>query len=244
MPITIVSATSRLTAQAKKATVIEGKRIEQIMLGINPEIFKPLPRHVARAKLQLPLEPKIIFAGATSLKMECKGMSYLSEALKSLKEQFGTERNNILIVTAGNTSGIGSLFDGNFRHKHLDSLTNDRMLAAAYQAADVFACPSIEDSGPMMINESIMCGTPVVSFEMGVAPDLVHTGKTGYIAELKNSEDLARGIKYVLDLGPDEACNMSHQCNKLGLQLCHPEIQAKAFKTLFDSLLNENRSRK
>jgi len=241
MPITIVPATSRLTAQAKKATVFEGKRIEQIMLGIDAEIFKPVPRHVARAKLRLPLEQKIIFAGATSLKMECKGMFYLSEALKSLKKQLGAD-NNILIITAGNTSGIGSLFSDNFRHKHLDSLTNDEMLAAAYQAADMFVCPSIEDSGPMMINESIMCGTPVVSFNMGVAPDLVHTGKTGYLAELKNSEDLARGIKYVLDLGPDAASDMSRQCGNLGLQLCHPEIQRKAFKRLFDSLLNEKHS--
>ena len=58
---------------------------------------------------------------------------------------------------------------------------------------------SIEDSGPMMINESIMCGTPVVCFDMGVARDLVHTGRTGYRAALRDSSDLAFGIREVGD---------------------------------------------
>jgi glycosyltransferase involved in cell wall biosynthesis len=45
-----------------------------------------------------------------------------------------------------------------------------------------------------MINESIMCGTPVVSFRMGVAEDLIINGETGYIVKLKNIRDLANGI--------------------------------------------------
>lgn len=240
MNITIVSGTSWLTNQAKKATVFNGKRIEQIMLGVDAEIFRPMPRDVARKKLGLPLEQKIIFFGAQSLKLKCKGMFYLIEALKSLENQFGIDKNKILIVTAGNISGMRSFLVKLFRHKHLGFLTDDRMLAVAYGAADVFVCPSIEDSGPMMINESIMCGTPVVSFEMGVAPDLVHAGKTGYRAKLKDSEDLAKGIKYVLDLSPDAARYMSKQCSNLGLQFCHPQVQAEAFKELFDLLLNED----
>ena len=239
MNITIVSGTSWLTNQAKQATVFNGKRVEQIMLGIDAEIFKPVPRDVARMRLDLPLEQKVIFFGAQRMEFEHKGMFYLIEALKTLKKQMDSDKNKILIVTAGNISGIGSFLDNNFRHKHLGVLTDDRMLAMVYQAADVFVCPSIEDSGPMMINESIMCGTPVVSFEMGVAPDLVHTGKTGYCAKLKDSEDLAKGIKYVLDLSQDAAKYMSKQCSNLGLQFCHPKVQAESFKGLFDLLLNE-----
>jgi len=239
MKITIVSATGWLSRQAKKASVFNGKRIEQIMLGVDTEIFKPVPRDVARKKLKLPIEQKIIFLGAQSFKDERKGMFYLIEALKSLEKQLGADKNKILIVTAGNISGIGSFLSDNFQHRHLGFLAADRMLASAYQAADVFVCPSIEDSGPMMINESFMCGTPVVSFEMGVATDLVHTGKTGYRAKLKDSEDLANGIKYVLELSSDEASNMSKQCSDLGSQFCHPQVQVQAFKELFDSLLSK-----
>jgi glycosyltransferase involved in cell wall biosynthesis len=89
----------------------------------------------------------------------------------------------------------------------------------------------------MMINESIMCGTPVVSFDMGVAADLVHSRKTGYRAELKNSADLARGIRQLLDLPPEEARKMSEACRRLGFQLCHPTVQVESFMNLFHSLL-------
>ena len=77
-------------------------------------------------------------------------------------------------------------------------------------------------------------------FEMGVAPNLVHTGKTGYCAQLKNSEDLAKGIKCVLDLSSDKANMISKQCSNLGLQCCHHQVQAEAFKKLFESLVSDN----
>jgi len=100
----------------------------------------------------------------------------------------------------------------------------------------VFLCPSIEDSGPLMINESIMCGTPVVSFDMGVAPDLVHTGKTGYRATLKDSEDLARGIYKLLNLSDTEYAQMSGNCRELGLKLYSPSVQLQGFERVFKSV--------
>ncbi len=238
MNITIVSGTGWLTNQAKEATVFNGKRIEQIMLGVDAEIFRPMPRETARKKFGLPTEKKIMFFGSQFINLKRKGMRYLIEALKSLKEQMGNDDNKILMVSAGDISRIGSSFANTFQHRHLGVLDNDRMLATVYQAADMFICPSIEDSGPMMINESIMCGTPVVSFEMGVAPDLVHTGKTGYRAKLKDSEDLANGIKYMFDLSPEQAGSMSKQCSDLGLRYCHHRVQAEAFNKLFKCLLN------
>jgi glycosyltransferase involved in cell wall biosynthesis len=238
MHLTIVSATDWLTRQAKKATVFNGRKIEQIMLGLDSEIFRPVPREVARTELKLPLQQKIIFFGAQSLKLKRKGTFYLIEALKFLDTQLADDKNKILIVTAGNVSAISPYLRDNFKHKHLGSWLNDRMLAKAYQAADVFVCPSIEDSGPMMINESIMCGTPVVSFEMGVALNLVHTGKTGYRAKLKDSVDLANGIKYMFDLSPKQAGSMSKQCSDLGLRYCHHRVQTEAFNKLFKCLLN------
>lgn len=240
MNITIVPATSWLTKQAQTATVFHQKRIVQIMLSVDTEIFKPVPRHSAREKLQLPVDKKIFFLGIHSKEIKRKGLSYLRDALIILSNQANLEKENILIVTAGNIASIKSFLDSTFQHSHLGFLSGDEKLASAYQAADLFICPSIEDSGPMMINEAIMCGTPVVSFEMGVALDLVHTGKTGYRAELKNSEDLAKGINYVLNLSSEQAQKMSEQCRNLGLNLCSPDVQFESFKNLLECLLSEN----
>jgi glycosyltransferase involved in cell wall biosynthesis len=93
----------------------------------------------------------------------------------------------------------------------------------------------------MMINEAIMCGTPVVSFDMGVAPDLVHTGKTGYRAKLRDSQDLATGITEILTLSEDAYNRMSYNCRELGLKLCHPKVQVESFERLIETALRSQR---
>ena len=48
--------------------------------------------------------------------------------------------------------------------------------------------PSIEDSGPIMSCEVLMTGTPLVTFDVGIAVDLVSCD-TGYMATNKNHYD-------------------------------------------------------
>ena len=142
------------------------------------------------------------------------------------------------MVIAGRDAN-DAMLDVAFPYKSIGFLNDDRLLALAYQSADVFVCPSVEDAGPMMINEAIMCGTPVVAFDMGVAPDLVHTGRTGYRAKLKDSEDLAKGIAGILDLNEDEYDEMSRNCRQLGLELCSPKVQVEGFERLFKDVANQ-----
>jgi glycosyltransferase involved in cell wall biosynthesis len=114
-------------------------------------------------------------------------------------------------------------------------LKNNEELASAYQASDIFLCPSIEDSGPMMINQSIMCGVPVVSFELGVSLDLVLTGETGYRAKLRDSNDMAEGIFYFLRLADDDYLRVSKNCRDLAMKLYSPEVQILALEKLMNN---------
>jgi glycosyltransferase involved in cell wall biosynthesis len=77
-------------------------------------------------------------------------------------------------------------------------LRDDLTLALAYQAADLFVCPSVEDGGPMMIAEAMMCGTPVVAFDSGMAPDLIRHRANGYLARVRDAGDLAEGLLFLL----------------------------------------------
>ena len=72
-------------------------------------------------------------------------------------------------------------------------------LFKAYYCADLFVCPSLEDSGPMMINYAFMTNLPVVCFPMGVALDLILHEKNGYIAEWASYQDLGKGILFWLN---------------------------------------------
>jgi len=144
--------------------------------------------------------------------------------------------NNIAIITIEKKNDENLKLP--FKEYYFDILKEGEELALAYQAADVFVCSSVEDSGPMMVNESIMCGTPVVSFDIGVALDLVFTGKTGYRAKLKDSLDLSLGIKFILELTEKKAQEIRNNCRNLALRKYSTKIQRDEFIELFRSLLN------
>ena len=235
--ITAVVGSSWLKRQAMESSIFSDRPIKQIMLGMDVDVFKPAPQADARAILGLPIDRKIIFFGAYGTHDERKGIVYLVDALKQLHTMLEGNpdlQKNILVVTAGNW-GKADKLEMLFEHRHIGFLQGDTMLAAAYQAADIFVNASIEDSGPMMINESILCGTPVVSFDMGVAPDLVHTGRTGYRARLRDSADMAEGLRSLLEMDVDSIQAMRTECRVLGVQLCHPDVQVRGFLELFAS---------
>lgn len=237
--ITLVPGSSWLERQAIKSSIFSSRPITKILLGIDTETFKPISPIVARKLFDLPTEKIILFFGAHKLREERKGISYLLDALNYLKLALKDRRdlcNKILIVTAGSESNIDE-FIFPFEHLHIGLLQGNEKLAAAYQAADVFVCSSTEDSGPMMINESILCGTPVVSFDMGVAPDLVHTGWTGYRARLRDAEDMAKGLYSLLIMDNNSMKAMKDKCREHGLQSCHPKVQVQAFLNMCSAAL-------
>jgi glycosyltransferase involved in cell wall biosynthesis len=81
----------------------------------------------------------------------------------------------------------------------LGRLHDNLTLALAYSAADVFVCPSRQESFSNTVLESLACGTPVVGFAVGGIPDMVEHEVNGYLARPHEPEDLAKGISLLLD---------------------------------------------
>lgn len=223
-----ISASIWINKQLRLSQAFKQKRIHEIMLGINSDIFKPLSEEEIlniKLKYSLPTSKKIIFFGAHSLTEKRKGLYYLIESLKLLTKNNSINSETAIIVTAGKAVSENIFKNITLPHKHIGYLNGDDELAKAYQLATVYVCASTEDSGPMMINESIMCGTPVVSFKMGVAEDLVLNAETGYIAELKNIKDLANGIFKVINLDNQKYNEMKKKCREIGLKKCSSRVQ-------------------
>lgn len=234
--IEIIAATELQLKQTVASGLFSTKPIHKILLSIDPEVFAFVPKNQATSKFNISTDKKVIFFGGTSINDNRKGMKYLIESLMILKKDFNRTSDNLLLLVAGSSN---ILFDSlPFEIMHLGFLANNEQLASAYQAADIFVCPSIEDAGPMMINQSIMTGTPVVSFEMGVALDLVISGKTGYRAKLRDSFDLAKGINSILELDHVAYQEMCSNCRELGLKLYHPNVVKEQFNKLFNKETN------
>lgn len=226
--ITAVLGSTWQKEKLEKSSIFKNKKNAVIPLAIDSKIYCPGNKEYARNVFELPLDMDIIYVGAHNLNEYRKGMHKFIDALKIIKDKY--ENINVLVVTSGGQKpSIGGLFE----HAHIGLLQGDKELSCAYQAADFFVCPSLEDAGPMMINESIMCGTPVVSFDMGVAKDLVVTGETGYRAMLNDERDLAKGIISMIKLDNNQLEIYQNNCRKYGLRYCSPDVQVRSFAKLF-----------
>lgn len=189
---------------------------------VNEEIFYPAEDAAALRKgLGLPVDKRLILFGSANLSEERKGMKVLIEALQEI------DRDDVVCVVIGSQDKLDIKLP-NIRLGRVDIPT----LAKLYRVADIFVCPSLEDSGPQMINQSIMSGTPVVAFEMGVAFDIVKTGKTGYLAKWNDAEDLAKGINCVLDMSKDDCERMKDYCRQLAMQTFSRGVQRSVLQEI------------
>ena len=62
----------------------------------------------------------------------------------------------------------------------------------------MYVLPSLEDNLPNTIMEAMACGVPCVGFRVGGIPEMIEHRRTGYVANFKDSNDLAVGMNWVL----------------------------------------------
>ncbi len=230
--ISIISATEWQYQLGLASLLFSEKAMDKILLSVDQHVFDYVPKKEAKHKYGIPSDKKVIFFGSAYLNERRKGMRYLFEALKKVRQQPSFNPENIMLLIAGNDFELVK-HEIPFEYRYLGLLANNEELAAAFQASDIYICPSIEDSGPMMINQAIMCGIPSVTFNMGVAMDIVINGRTGYCAKLKDIDDLAHGIITLLNLDSETYDQYARNCRNLALESFTPEVQIEKFEKLF-----------
>jgi hypothetical protein len=66
-------------------------------------------------------------------------------------------------------------------------------------AADIYVCPTLVDTAPLVVLEAMRAGLPIVATNVGAIPELVVDGVNGLICEKGNPEDLAEKILYLVE---------------------------------------------
>ena len=206
--LTIIPTSRWLEECSLNSIVFKNKKVIRIPYPIDLKIFTPLKegKQKARQLLSLPLTKKLICFGASeAVRNGNKGWPYIVEAVNKIKDRnsdyelivFGSERDESLEKSLS----LPIHFMGHIRD--LNKLT------MCYNAADVFVMPSIVEAWGQTGTESLSCGTPVVGFNTGGIRDYVFHKQTGYLAEYKNSDDLANGILWVLEDGDQSELSLN-----------------------------------
>jgi glycosyltransferase involved in cell wall biosynthesis len=192
-----ISPSSWLYNLAQSAPLTRNKPIFHIPNAIDTTLFKPFDKKIAKGILNINENAYVISFGANKITSPYKGWRYLQQALQTLKEKNLDQEIVVLVFGSGPSEELKNAIP--FKTKFMGYITDDYTTNLIYNASDVFVAPSLADNLPTTIIESMRCGTAVVGFEVGGIPDMIKHQENGYLAEYKNSEDLARGIEFCMN---------------------------------------------
>ena len=206
--------------------------IHHIPYGIDTNSYQPLDKLSCKKILGISKYKKVLLFGAESLKDSRKGGDLLVKSLQILPESLKSET---IILTLGN-GGESITSDLGMQVISLGYISGDRLKSLAFSAADLFIFPTRADNLPLVLQESMACGTPMVSFDIGGVLDLVRHNITGYLAKSEDTQDFSNGIVKLLE---DDQLRqtMSENCRAIAISEYDLETQAKCYMELYRQLL-------
>jgi Glycosyltransferase len=202
--------------------------IRVIPNGVDTERFRPAPdRAQLRERLGFPPTARIILLVAAKLGAAEKGVLPL---LESLAQASAPEW---VVLTVGTPIRLPKSVACRLQVRQLGYLSSPEALAQAYNAADVFCIPSLEDTFPTTVLEAMACGLPVVGFRTGGIPEQL-TEETGILVPRGDFRALCHALAQILQ---DE--ELQHRMRFHARQHAVQEFSLERFLQRYCSLYEE-----
>ena len=232
-PITFITCSQWLKGRAGQSALLNGHTIVDIPNPINTSLFKPQNTLVARNRMGLPTDKKLILFGSVKVTDKRKGIDYFIESCKLLAETHPELKEELGVVVYGkNSEQLKSLIP--FQVFPLDFINSDKELVNVYNAVDLYVTPSLEENLPTTIMEAMACGVPCVGFNVGGIPEMIDHLHNGYVAEYKSAEDLANGVIWTLN--ESEYHTLSEEACRKAVSNYSESIIAKKYIDIFNKI--------
>lgn len=230
--MTFVTCSQWLGEEARRSALLKanGHRITSIPNTIDTRLYQPTDKQAARQTLGLPADQRLILFVSQRVTDNRKGMDYFVQAVNRLAAQRpqGGQTTGVIIL-GGHSEEVASQLA--LPTYPLGYVNDPQRIVSVYNAADVFVLPSLEDNLPNTIMEAMACGVPCVGFHVGGIPEMIDHRQTGYVAELRQADDLADGIRWVLDEADGQA--LSHACVQKVARCYSQQSVALRYTTLY-----------
>jgi glycosyltransferase involved in cell wall biosynthesis len=180
-----------MEAKARESSLFKSSNIVTIPNGLDLERYRPVDSEQARKTLSIETDDELILFTSANSTLR-KGGHHLRTAL----DQLTLDPASHSLVVFGDVGD--TLKDTEYDVYELGYIDSSAV-PLAYSAADVTVIPSEQDNLPNTGLESLACGTPCVAFEIGGIPDIIESGRNGYLASPFDAGSLAEGIETVIE---------------------------------------------
>jgi glycosyltransferase involved in cell wall biosynthesis len=195
-----------------------------------------------RAHFGVPADPSIRVIGQISRLMPYKGQRILLQAAAPLVAKYP----DIQLLICGYAESASYI-------RELEQLAEDlgiadRVHMAGYPgqvgdvwtAIDIHAHPTLFDSSPLAIHESMALGLPAVVSDEGGIPELVADGITGLVVPKGDIGACTAALDRLLG-DPDLGARLGSAARQRYLDRHRPETMVRSTEALFDSLIAAKR---
>jgi glycosyltransferase involved in cell wall biosynthesis len=228
--LTLVAPSAWLAGLARQS-ILGHLPVHHIPNGVDTTIFRPLDPAMCRDILGIPPGKKVLLFVADNMTRRLKGSDLLVHALQQLPPSLRQDLFVLLLGHRAETMAKLVQLPG----LNLGFVSSHALKVIAYSAAHLFAFPTRADNFPLVVLESLACGTPVVSYRVGGVPESVRHHVTGYVAEPGSAAGLAAGIVELLD-GGAALDAMRSVCRRVVLREYGLPRQVSRYITLYRSL--------
>jgi glycosyltransferase involved in cell wall biosynthesis len=198
----VITVGERLKQEVIGKFGVKEERVHVMSMGVNTEIFQPMPKENARKELDIPSTEKLLlFVGNM---IEAKGVLDLVDAFHIVRKDhpeaalhmIGSSKDERFMETLAKR-----LLSNDVRISHQEPLPQNE-IAKWIAAADVFVLPSHHEGFGLVALEAMAVGTTVVGTDVGGLTFLLGD-EAGILVEAKNPESLAEGLKQALEEAPE-----------------------------------------
>jgi glycosyltransferase involved in cell wall biosynthesis len=232
LPVFTTGWSDFILNKSRQSRLFYNRTLVPISPSIDSLQFSPSKdKLLSKKALNISSKNKVILFGAQNVFSEYKGFRHLIYALNILNKYL--EKGNVFsLLTFGKTDENLSI-PIDFQWEKMGNTENAEL---AFQASDVFVVPTLQDTGPMTVCESLMCGTPVIGYPMGIILDVIKEKETGFIVEEGNINLLAEKIAWILNLSEFDYQRISINCRNLAKERFSEEAQVHSFQEVFNSI--------
>lgn len=216
--------------EATKSGVIKGQKVVKISNPIDGDVYKRIgiSNEILRDELGIAKDKKVVLFGADTISgNKSKGIDLLLSSLEYLDSSYA-------FYCFGNVS-IGDQISFSERGIQCVGYMNEQQLVKWYNAADVVAIPSVEETFCYVCVEAMACGTRVVAFETWAFQEHIIHKTNGYLAEAFDVKDFAKGIIWCASYGkrPVKQAYEGVLLDRYGL-----DVIGQQYNEIFTELLN------
>lgn len=232
-PTHVVTPSNWLANCVRESKLMENWPVSVVPNLLNTDYWKPKDKNFARKTLGIRSDiPLAIFGTLGANSTHHKGFDLLLETLNNIKNK--DHLKNMEIVVFGKNT-LKSLPKINFPVHFIGHLDDDSLINL-YSAADATIVPSRQEAFCQTASESQACGTPVIAFNIGGLTDIVDHLKTGYLAKAFDTEDLSKGISWVLE--NEQKLFLGKQARSRAVEKFSQKILIEKYQAVYEKVLN------